>query len=525
MKLKKLIALLLAGLLACSMLIACGTEDESDWDDDEDEEAEDRDDRDDDDDDRFPGLNNGTTTNQNTPAVPDHSHGWSEWDIITTPTCSEEGVATRSCACGESETKALDKTEHTEGEWIIIKKPTATADGERGLTCSVCGDYIMREPYNEPDAEWTFETDAAGYCSGYKDFNGKFRDVIIDSYGGVAYATVDGEDIEIYANGYFISKLNGVQYLKKADGTVVCSTESLDVNGFGLTENTEDYVHFLNDGYIFVYKVINTFADSVTQVGILGTNGEWIIPLSEDNPILTSGVPYFEKFYTQHWHHYVGDGVLALEHYDAPYHIVLYNIKDNAIYELTSNEILAYNTDYLITKASFKDGVAYVTSNAMVYKFYSNGKITRTDLETEFHDICRDEFGNYYSITNSTICLNGITHVELGFTVADAVWTSDTWLTLIKNPAGAYYYTYMTLNGEFLFEPVETTAVYICDVRGYAVGEIYGNGTKLVINQNNTILYSSTNPKAEIYLNKGVVCEQVKGAFSSDETYTFLPTE
>ena len=522
MKMKKLLALLLAGLLSCSLLIACGTDSDSDWDDD-DEEAEDRDDRNENgDSDIIIDGDTTTTPTTSTPDTPTHTHSWSEWDVITTPTCFEEGVATRSCPCGETETNQLAKLEHTEGDWIIIQKPTATTDGERGLACSVCGDYIKREPYFELDAEWTYSTDDLGYCKGYGQVNGVYKDVILDSFGEIVYAVADNEKIEIYANGYFISKQDNVQYLKKADGTIVCSTESLEVNGFGLTENTEDYTQFLHDGYVFVYKFIDTFADSITQVGILGTDGNWIVPLSEDNPIITTDIPYFEKFYTAHWHFYVGDGILVLKNYDAPYDAVLYNIKDNEIYELTSSGTLAYNTDYLLTTATFKDGVAYVSSHSYVYKFYSNGKIERSDLETEFHDFCVDEFGNYYTITDSTICLNGITHVELGFTVADAVWTGDYWLTLIKNPSGIRYYTYMTLYGDFLFDPVQTEAVYICDLRGFTVGELYADGTKLVIDQTNTVYYTSTNPKAEIYLNKGIVCEQLKGAFSSNETYTIL---
>ena len=222
-KINKLLSLLLVGLLICGVLASCGGSDS-------------RSDRDDDDKNGHGNGDTVTTAGRPDSVVPDHDHTWSEWKITAEPTCSEEGSSTRTCSCGATENQPIAKTEHTEGEWVVVTKPTTTSSGKKALLCAVCGEQ-MDEMIFEMDAKWVYETDALGYYFGHASVDGDYRDVILDSYGDVFYATADGEEIEIYANGYFISTLGSVQYLKKADGTVVCSTESLGITGFGLTEN------------------------------------------------------------------------------------------------------------------------------------------------------------------------------------------------------------------------------------------------------------------------------------------------
>ena len=52
-----------------------------------------------------------------------HEHDWSAWEVTTAATCTEKGVETRTCDCGETETRGIDALGHDWGEW------TLSADG------------------------------------------------------------------------------------------------------------------------------------------------------------------------------------------------------------------------------------------------------------------------------------------------------------------------------------------------------------------------------------------------------------
>lgn len=79
------------------------------------------------------------------PPVTEHVHSWSDWKVTTPATCTEAGVETRTCACGETETRAIDALGHTWGEWTETKAATCTEAGVETRTCSVCGETETRE--------------------------------------------------------------------------------------------------------------------------------------------------------------------------------------------------------------------------------------------------------------------------------------------------------------------------------------------------------------------------------------------
>ncbi len=74
----------------------------------------------------------------------DHTHEYSE-EITKAPTCSETGVKTFTCSCGDSYTEDIAKLPHTE-ETIPAVAPTCT---EKGLTegkfCSVCNTVLVAQ--------------------------------------------------------------------------------------------------------------------------------------------------------------------------------------------------------------------------------------------------------------------------------------------------------------------------------------------------------------------------------------------
>ena len=68
----------------------------------------------------------------------EHTHEFSEWTQTTAPTCEGKGEETRSCACGETETREVDALGHNYAEEVIA--PTCTEGGYTVYTCERCGD-------------------------------------------------------------------------------------------------------------------------------------------------------------------------------------------------------------------------------------------------------------------------------------------------------------------------------------------------------------------------------------------------
>ncbi|MBR0230356.1 MAG: S-layer homology domain-containing protein, partial [Erysipelotrichaceae bacterium] len=97
-------------------------------------------------------------------AIPALGHDWSEWSVITEPTCTSEGEKTRECLrCHITESETLPVSDHT----IVIDQavePTCTNSGlTEGSHCSVCGEVITAQEIipalGHNWSEWTVTTD------------------------------------------------------------------------------------------------------------------------------------------------------------------------------------------------------------------------------------------------------------------------------------------------------------------------------------------------------------------------------
>lgn len=67
-----------------------------------------------------------------------HKHIYGEWIVTTAATCTAEGTETRTCECGEKETRKLAATGHSFGSWATTTAATCTAEGIETRTCG-CG--------------------------------------------------------------------------------------------------------------------------------------------------------------------------------------------------------------------------------------------------------------------------------------------------------------------------------------------------------------------------------------------------
>lgn len=104
------------------------------------------------------GVPPNTTSTESTSAC---THLWSEWKVVTAPTCDTDGEEIRSCtSCDDTQRQLIPKLNHvgTTTEKIITKEPDCTNDGSQDILC-VCGVVIRTEAI--PAVGHTPVTDAA----------------------------------------------------------------------------------------------------------------------------------------------------------------------------------------------------------------------------------------------------------------------------------------------------------------------------------------------------------------------------
>ena len=75
--------------------------------------------------------------------IDSHTHAFSAWTVTTPATCTTDGVETRSCACGETETRIIPATGHAFGAWTVTTPATCTTDGVETRSCA-CGETETR---------------------------------------------------------------------------------------------------------------------------------------------------------------------------------------------------------------------------------------------------------------------------------------------------------------------------------------------------------------------------------------------
>ena len=67
---------------------------------------------------------------------PPHVHAWSEWTLTAAASCTEAGSRTRSCACGASESEAVEALGHEWGAWTDETAASCTEPGSHKHACT-----------------------------------------------------------------------------------------------------------------------------------------------------------------------------------------------------------------------------------------------------------------------------------------------------------------------------------------------------------------------------------------------------
>ena len=66
-------------------------------------------------------------------------------DIITEPTCTEDGYIVNACFCGDVNYVAdtpIPATGHSAGDWEVVTEAQIGAEGKEVQKCTVCGEVV-----------------------------------------------------------------------------------------------------------------------------------------------------------------------------------------------------------------------------------------------------------------------------------------------------------------------------------------------------------------------------------------------
>lgn len=67
------------------------------------------------------------------------SHADTKWVVTKNATCTEKGVETGTCTCGNVSTRDIPMLKHNFGEWKVVTKSTEIQKGLKERTCKICG--------------------------------------------------------------------------------------------------------------------------------------------------------------------------------------------------------------------------------------------------------------------------------------------------------------------------------------------------------------------------------------------------
>lgn len=286
--------------------------------------------------------------------------------------------------------------------------------------------------------------------------------IVIDIKGKELFSLNDNQkpytnfvnDVFILSNIYQTSQ--GQRYfpdtLINANSEILASPEKQGYTRFCVDEDLVNSVtdpRLLADGYVLAYLRTENYEGLKIELGVLNTKGEWIVPLSADNPISK----YFAENSTnlEPEYAYLGDGVVV---FTPSFGITeFYNVKDNYWFQL----------DLPYKNMNFENGVTVASSLRHVYRVTNRGE--KTELTGDGLDnIGSSDIGKYSSglfYYNNCFYNNaGIKEIDLSkYTLYKSdyfpAFNGSNAIIGIINSAGSYYYTVIDKTGNFLFEPIE----------------------------------------------------------------------
>lgn len=181
---------------------------------------------------------------------PVHKHSYTS-KVTIAPSCTEAGVTTYTCSCGDSYTEEIPALGHSFGDWTTVREATYAESGLRTRTCFRCGQT------EEEPIEWVAPAEPV---------------LSVDNFI-VSVENVEGLNYMRYLKGEY----NSMAEMRGADGLIQCNRAYIvahtDENGVLTAElpSTGVFTFWLrfDDGREFIkYVQTGVITPNVTTDGL-----------------------------------------------------------------------------------------------------------------------------------------------------------------------------------------------------------------------------------------------------------------
>lgn len=168
--------------------------------------------------------------------IPDHTHSYTS--KVTKPaTCTENGVKTYTCECGDSYTESIPATGHNYGDFVVTKPATCAEDGVKTKTCANCNDKITESipKTGHTSSDWIIDKNAAINVKGSKHKECKVCKTVLETADipALPMISIQGASVSISTSSYIFDNaaktpsvtvtLNGKTLKNGVDYTVTYS--------------------------------------------------------------------------------------------------------------------------------------------------------------------------------------------------------------------------------------------------------------------------------------------------------------
>ena len=138
---------------------------------------------------------------------PGHTHSFGDWKVVAEPTCTEEGLRERVCACGEKESEEIEALGHTPSEAIkeneVAATCTTSGSYDEVVYCAACGEELSRKTVEVVSLGHDYVKGVCARCGEEEPFT---EGLIFELSGdGASYAVTvyQGTSTEVYIPSYY----------------------------------------------------------------------------------------------------------------------------------------------------------------------------------------------------------------------------------------------------------------------------------------------------------------------------------
>ena len=164
-----------------------------------------------------------------------HDHDWVIQEIVREKTCTQNGVISYSCSCGETKTKIKQTNGHKCSDWNILTEATCKLGGFRQGVCEICEEELSEDipvsdhVYVNGVCKWckATQSESNGNNSSNSSSNGNGSNSAQDNNN------ISSEGLEFTSNGDGTCYLSRVTAFKNKTVTIPSTFNGETVTGIG----------------------------------------------------------------------------------------------------------------------------------------------------------------------------------------------------------------------------------------------------------------------------------------------------